>query len=143
MYTIINHRDCFSKIEHIRLWSELLDDLTAKQRDHFDADRSMAIQALRKKIVVMKRAVRAYLRKEREAEPVHIVQSDFDSCIYLMPLPRTITDAETAEDWFMQNEYEPSPRSAYDCTGREFTNWYRIIERNGRFYVYHAIGLDV
>ena len=60
-----------------------------------------------------------------------------------MPLPKTITDEETAREWFEYNEYMHIRPSMYDCTGQLFTSWYKIIERNGRFYAYHCVSLDV
>ena len=66
-----------------------------------------------------------------------------DGYIELLQLPEEITTRETADEWFQYNEYMECVPSAFDCTGQRFTNWYKLIERNGRWWVYHSILVDV
>ena len=50
---------------------------------------------------------------------------------------------ETADEWFQYNEYMECIPSAFDCTGQRFTSWYKLVERNGRWWAYHCISVDV
>mgnify|MGYP000367666834 CR=1 FL=1 len=33
--------------------------------------------------------------------------------------------------------------TGYDCTGQEFTSWYRLFQRRGHWYAYHMVSRDV
>lgn len=96
-----------------------------------------------KHIVAYKRGIRNYFkRKDAELER-RVIQFDSDSYIELLQLPEEIKTLEIAKAWFDANELlicEPSP---YDCTGREFTGSTKFVQRNGRWWVYHVISLDV
>lgn len=87
----------------------------------------------------MKRAIRAYNRKEAEKPFRRLVKDEgVDGYVELMELPET----EDPEKWFDWNE-RLSCRSAYDCTGQAFTRWHYIFRRRGKLMCYHAVGYDV
>lgn len=143
VYPIFNHTELWAKMESIRYWSELLESMSSEQKDRFDLNRQFELERVRERIRNAKRSVRKFLREERETEPAHLVHNDFDSCIWLIPMPEFVKDAEAAEVWFQLHEYMPIVNSAYDCTGRHFTSWYKIVNRGGRFYAYHCESIDV
>ena len=72
-----------------------------------------------------------------------VSDNGIDGYIVLYPLPEYIQTAEEAKEYFNQYEYIEMTYSAYDCTGKAFTSWYKIFNRNNRFFVYHSIGFDV
>ena len=88
-----------------------------------------------------KREMRAYTHKP--TPNFRIVKEYVDGYVILYPLPEHLETANEAEEFFEQHEYIDSPNSPYDCTGRAFTEWYKIIKKNGRFWAYHSIGYDV
>ena len=66
-----------------------------------------------------------------------------DGFIALLALPEVIDTEEDAQEFFkdfIRIDYRPS---MYDCTGQAFTSWHKLFKRNGRFYVYHSVGMDV
>lgn len=73
-----------------------------------------------------------------------------DGYIELVSIPAvfdTIEDTDTndpgAETFFKDFiGIKPYP-SAFDCTGQKFTAWYKIIKRQGQFWAYHRIAVDV
>lgn len=96
------------------------------------------------KILKRKRKIREIYKRENEKPERHIVHDNgIDGYIELLQLPEEITTRETAYEWFQYNEYMECVPSAFDCTGQRFTNWYKLIERNGRWWVYHSILVDV
>lgn len=136
MEPIRNRQELYCRFESIRFWEEMLSSHKADQ-----LKREICEEHLRE----MKRSARKYMREHSYTyeDMTHLVKNDGDSYIVLMPLPKTITDEETAREWFEYNEYMHIRPSMYDCTGQLFTSWYKIIERNGRFYAYHCVGIDV
>lgn len=104
-------------------------------------DLESASTETREKIIEIKRTLRKYLHRPRSESRV-VCDNGIDGCIILTPLPETIMTAEDADSYFMENEYMERSYSAYDCTGRIFTCWYKIFQRNGRFWVYHNIRCD-
>ena len=92
-------------------------------------------------IIRLKREIRAYTNA-----PVlegGVLDNDFDGAIAVKPLPDNLTSEESANGWFMENEYMDRPNSMYDCTGQMFTVWYKIFKRRGKYWVYHCFGIDV
>lgn len=99
-------------------------------------------KALQDRILEIKAAIRTYNRKQ-ETLQARIVRDDgIDGGIVLAPIPAACTTADEADRWFQRNEYMDRPNSAYDCTGRLFTNWYRIVKRGGRYWAYHCVSCD-
>lgn len=96
----------------------------------------------RKRIVELKRNLRRYAHRETGFEP-RIIQEDSDGFVLLQRLPDDFRDLAQATDFFerfMTYEYRPSP---YDCTGQRFTSWFKVFRRNGGYYAYHAVSVDV
>ena len=71
-----------------------------------------------------------------------VSDSGMDGYVELITLPDIVQDAEAADEFF-RAKLEIAPYySAYDCTGRPFTNWYKIFCRNGQWMAYHSVGFD-
>ena len=95
-------------------------------------------------IIKKKRKIRDIYKQENEKPERHIVHDNgIDGYIELLQLPEEITTRETADEWFQYNEYMECVPSAFDCTGQRFTSWYKLVERNGRWWAYHCISVDV
>ena len=68
---------------------------------------------------------------------------DYDGYTELVTIPEVFDTEESADEFFndfIKINYRPS---MYDCTGQAFTSWYHLFKRNGRFYAYHRVGMDV
>lgn len=146
-YDINNHHELFIRLYHIRTYEAMLNEWHEEKKASrlTDIDRDMAITHAEKRLIDMKRAARKFLREEREKHEdlPHLVKDDgMNGYVVLLPLPENITDAETADEWFRDWEYIEYRYTPYDCTGQLFTRWYKIINRNGRFYAYHSVGCD-
>lgn len=90
-----------------------------------------------------KRGIRDYFKQESEKLERRIIHYDGDGYIELLQLPEEVKVLEIAKVWFDANELlvcEPSP---YDCTGQRFTGGTKFVKRNGRWWVYHTVYLDV
>ena len=100
----------------------------------------------REKIVELKRKMRRYLRQKAEAMPYErriIKDYGIDGFVSLERLPDDFKDVDEAREFFEQFrtcEYVPS---MYDCTGQWFTNWFKVIKRNGGYYAYHSVSVDI
>ena len=55
----------------------------------------------------------------------------------------SINSIEEAKEFFENWFYIEPYYTYYDCTGRTFTSWYHLFERNGRYYAYHRVAYDV
>lgn len=93
-------------------------------------------------VVEVKRAIREYNHRETDHDR-RIVSGDYDSCVLLISLPENIGTEAEAKSYFENVEYCEPVFSAYDCTGRWFTSWYRLFKRRGRWCAYHCMCLDV
>lgn len=101
-------------------------------------------ETVKDKIIKEKKEIRKIYKKENEKPERHIVHDNgIDGYIELLQLPEEIVTRETADEWFQYNEYMECVPSAFDCTGQRFTSWYKLIERNGRWWAYHCISRDV
>lgn len=72
-----------------------------------------------------------------------------DGYTELVSIPEVFTtladdgDDPDAESFFKSFIYiEPRP-SAFDCTGRPFTSYYKLFRRRGQFWAYHQVCYDV
>ena len=87
--------------------------------------------------------VKRTIRKYRDKRDAYIVKDyGIDGYIELAPLPEQIRTEQAAEEYFdqaMRLEYRPT---YYDCTGQLFTGWHKLVNRHGRWYVYHRICCD-
>lgn len=96
----------------------------------------------------IKKEIRDYYKREKDRKKWLIKDYGIDGGIFLMELPSEINSVkidsfELAEEYFKAYEYRKYRPSMYDCTGQSFTNWYKIIKRNNKFYAYHSIAFDV
>lgn len=92
---------------------------------------------------VYKRGIRDYFkRKDAELER-RIIYADYDGYIELLQLPEEVKTLEIAKTWFDTNELRVCRPSMYDCTGQKFTGGTTFVERNGRWWVYHTVYIDV
>ncbi len=88
----------------------------------------------------MKHAIREYAKRPVSEDRVILDQGEY--CIVLQMMPESLKTLDEAEWYFveeMERRYRPS---MYDCTGQIFTRWHKIIQRRGRFMVYHALAID-
>ena len=89
----------------------------------------------------VKKAIRKY-----EHQPIsekRVFNADFDAMTLVYPLPEWLESADEADEYFRTDEFIEAPRCAWDCTGQQFTAWYKIFKRAGRFWCYHRICRDV
>lgn len=97
----------------------------------------------RKRVVELKRNLRRYAHRETGYERRIVKDYGIDGFVTLERLPDDFKDVEEARQFFerfMTYEYRPS---AYDCTGQWFTSWFKVFQRNGGYYAYHAVSVDV
>ena len=97
------------------------------------------------KVEDLKREVREYMTAGPNVEEFRIVKDyGIDGAISLEVLPETLPNLETAAKWFEVWRVIPANDSCgYDCTGTIFTSWFKVFERNGRFWAYHRVARDV
>ena len=91
----------------------------------------------------LKQGIRIYFKNDARKPERRVFDSDWDAATFLIKLPAEIKTEEAAEGWFEINEYRECRPSQYDCTGQEFTAWHRLVKRNGRWWCYHRICMDV
>lgn len=105
-----------------------------------DATDSKAVYVL----FQIKRAIRSFYKKEKAKRKMQLVKSyGIDGFIVLTELPEDLQSADEARGYFEKEELLVYKPSIYDCTGQSFTAGYKVVERQGRFWVYHHIGYDV
>lgn len=99
--------------------------------------------AVKNLAATIKREIRNY--NNRPAQDVRIISADYDGRLELVHLPDELDKAPKADaaDWFRDNCYLEAYNSPYDCTGREFTNRYKLFRRRGHWFAYHSISRDV
>lgn len=90
----------------------------------------------------IKREIRQYTNKQLSTDRM-IKDYGIDGMVILQQLPGDLTSIEDAIEYFEEVEKYYYRPSAYDCTGQLFTTWYKVFERNGKFFVYHSIARDV
>lgn len=90
----------------------------------------------------LKREIRRYTNAPLAEK--RIVRDDgMDGFVSLEMLPDWIGSEEEAVEFFEDYLYIQPLYSAYDCTGRPFTSWYKVFRRGDRFWAYHCVGYDV
>lgn len=90
----------------------------------------------------VKRNIRNYYKQNAKRNR-RIVHGDFDYFVELVELPEFIETQDMASEYFEENIRLVCMPSQYDCTGQLFTSWYKPVKRNGRWYVYHGVSMDV
>lgn len=97
----------------------------------------------RKRVAELKRNLRRYAHREIGYERRIVKDYGIDGFVALERLPDDFKSVEEARQFFerfMTYEYRPS---MYDCTGQWFTSWFKVFQRNGGYYAYHAVSVDV
>ena len=82
----------------------------------------------------------------RAASRSHIVRDDgIDGYVELVQLPEALDEAHkvVAADWFRANRYLEFLPTPYDCSGQKFTNWFKLFRRQGHWFAYHSVSIDV
>ena len=134
---IQNSRDLRMKYEYLLLANKLKNEVSSIDIDRYNDF-----------INEIKKEIRDYHKREDERKERLIKDYGIDGGIVLLELPKEINSIkidsfELADEYFKAYEYRRCTPSIYDCTGQSFTNWYKIIKRNNKFYAYHSIGFDV
>lgn len=118
--------------EDLSLWNNIL--------ELYNVDKSK----VEKQIKDIKQKIREYDRPKEDSFNYRIVKTyGIDGYIELVELPAYVDNMEYAKEFTAEYIRIPSFSCAYDCTGRCFTNWTKVFERNGKFYCYHSVGFDV
>lgn len=94
-----------------------------------------------KNVIELKRELRRYFHQTTDRRIIH--DNGIDGYTVLIACPDSVTDEESAEEWFMENEYRDCRTSAYDCTGQMFTPSHKLVNRQGKWYCYHDVRFDV
>ena len=91
----------------------------------------------------IKRGIREYNARKNLSRIIK--DNGIDSYVALIRMDDELDglDAESADQWFRSNRYIESVPSMYDCTGRPFTMWYKMVRRRGHWFAYHCVGFDV
>lgn len=95
------------------------------------------------KIKNLKRELRKYLHKPITEERRCIFEDDYGYYIMLIRLPEFVKCEEDAEEFFDKFERMEYIPSQYDCTGQHSTRGHKIFKRQGRFWCYHFIAVDI
>ena len=101
--------------------------------------------ALKELLIGLKRELRQDNGDEGDALSRNHLVKDYgiDGCVYKLFLPEQLETKEEATDWFYDNEFIYYHPSLFDCTGRLFTDWFKVgKDSQGRFFAYHRIGRD-
>ena len=103
------------------------------------------------RIIELKRALRAWSHRPVRQFTIDgykfssaIAKSyDIDGYVEKITLPEEVETEEEAKE-FMENCIWIEPYyTDYDCTGRPFSNWYKVFCRNGKWMAYHSVSFDV
>lgn len=129
---ISNSRELRIKYETLRMYeNEVLCRISDPER----------IAKLQRHIREIKRDIRNYHHRK---DNKHIIKNEgTDGFIELIELPGFIKAENQAEEYFDEYHYIPPFYSLYDCTGRPFTYWHKVIKRRGKYFIYHKIAFDV
>lgn len=95
-------------------------------------------------IIEYKRAIRAFYKRQEQKDRRCVYEDPaYGYYTMLIEFPDWIHSREVAEEWFHGEEEMHCAPSMYDCTGQHFTIRYKLVERRGRWYCYHHIGIDI
>lgn len=99
--------------------------------------------AVKNLAATVKREIRSY--NNRPASNVRIISGDYNGHLDLVRLPDELDrmHKEVAADWFREHCYLESYITPYDCSGWEFTSWYKLFRRQGHWFAYHKVCRDV
>lgn len=119
-----------------------------KMFDEFKSEGFKSEGAVKDLIDEIKREVRRWANKpsnyfDGNVERRLVKEYGIDGFVELVMLPKDIDSEERANSYFREYIYIEPVNSPFDCTGRAFTGWYKLFNRNGRFYAYHSVDMDV
>lgn len=126
-----------------------LDTLKKMEHNHELDDHNLTL--LRDIIIDEKREIRKYFHKnhrERMVVWAGIVECrmawsyGIDGYVELITFPDgyTLRETESLFERYFKIDYHPT---YYDCTGQAFTSWHKTFQRNGRYCIYHSVGIDI
>lgn len=101
-----------------------------------------APEAKEKHLRDIKKDIREYTHRAPDTARV-IHDGGYGSWIELMELPEELETKEEAAEYFEENCWRHYTPTYYDCTGQIFTQWYKLVQRRGRWMAYHSLGMDV
>lgn len=95
-------------------------------------------------VKAVKKGIREYYRRQRLNEETIILGQDDSSYIMLFPLEiNPDVSLGDAFDYAYEKYWEHSMPSMYDCTGQHFTEFMKVARRQGEWWVYNFIGIDI
>jgi hypothetical protein len=120
------------RYEHVRMLEELRDAHSDPKTIAFANDL----------IAEEKKTIRRILRTSSPKEECHMVYDNGIDGACLRIKITGVYSKEAAELKFLSEYYLEPIASAFDCTGRLFTSWYKIVQMHGDWYAYHSICRD-
>ena len=98
----------------------------------------------RKAVVEIKRSLRRYAHQNVSEYQSRIIKDyGVDGYITIRRMPDVCRSLEDAKRFFGQFLTYPYTPSEFDCTGQRYTKWFKAVQRNGGYYVYHSVGFDI
>lgn len=91
-------------------------------------------------VICAKRSYRRYFNADYNENGYAF--GDYDRLIIRDAFPESIKTYEEADKYFKENLFQSRHNSMCDCTCQEFTNWYKIFNRRGRFFYYCSESVD-
>ena len=127
--TIKNSRDLRLAYDQLNMMAKLVDitkvDYPEKVQEH---------------ILDIKMSIRRYNKRSSDRR---LVKDDgIDGYIELIQLPKFIETKDEGDEYFIKSELLYTPNTAYDCTGKPFTSWFKVFFRRGRAMAYHKVSID-
>jgi|GEM_PF-517336 len=126
---------------------ELRFDYTFVRFAEADADAGASEGALKRLVDEYKRKIRRYGKRPQRIGPyeatVEILRDNgIDGYVERIEIPLA-QSIRTGERIFDEYIFLPDPHSAYDCTGKLFTCWHKVILRCGHCFIFHGVSRDV
>lgn len=91
----------------------------------------------------MKRSVRKFSQMESNKKIIS-EESDGSSYVSLVKMDVPMESSiEEVDNYFMENHFMTVFYSQYDCTGRPYTGWYKLVKRSNGWFAYHEVCFDV
>ena len=94
------------------------------------------------KMAELKRKIRSFHHRPHNSRIIKDYGIDGYVQLSLLPSCLDECDGQDAEKWFEEHCVLRAIPSAFDCTGQAFTNWFKVVQRRGHWFVYHSIGYD-
>ena len=102
-------------------------------------------KAVQEHIRQLKKDIRAFRQQQGQTGQRRVISDrGINGFVELVALPDSLSTKEEAAAYFEEKEAIQCPDSPVaGCTGRAFTDWYRIVCRQGRMWAYHSVSYDV